>query len=147
MTEPILRGRSSAARARRALGRRGNWEQLVKFCIVGVTGYGVNLAVYIFLLDLAGLHYAAAAIGSFLVAVTSNYWWNRAWTFRDSRGEFVVQGARFLVVSATALGGNLAALALLVAAGLPEIPAQAVAIVLVTPVNFIGNRLWSFGRR
>jgi putative flippase GtrA len=28
--------------------------------------------------------------------------------------------------------------------GLGEVPAQALAIVLVTPLNFIGNKLWSF---
>jgi hypothetical protein len=33
---------------------------------------------------------------------------------------------------------------LLVEAGLGKIPAQAVAIVVVTPVNFVGNKLWSF---
>jgi putative flippase GtrA len=26
------------------------------------------------------------------------------------------------------------------------VPAQAVAIVLVTPLNFVGNKLWSFRR-
>ena len=33
-----------------ALRRRGNWEQLAKFCVVGATGYVVNLAVYTLLL-------------------------------------------------------------------------------------------------
>jgi putative flippase GtrA len=42
---------------------------------------------------------------------------------------------------------NLAALELLVAvAGLPEVPAQAIAIVVATPVSFAGNKLWSFAR-
>jgi putative flippase GtrA len=31
-------------------------------------------------------------------------------------------------------------------AGVPEVPAQAVAIVCATPLNFLGNRLWSFRR-
>ena len=31
-------------------------------------------------------------------------------------------------------------------AGLGEVTAQAIAIVIVTPVNFIGNKLWSFRR-
>ena len=52
---------------------------------------------------------------------------------------------RFLVVSTLALVANLAVLYVLVRAGLPEIAAQAVAIVLVTPINFVGNKLWSFG--
>jgi putative flippase GtrA len=36
---------------------------------------------------------------------------------------------------------------LLVSADVGEVTAQAIAIVLVTPVNFIGNKLWSFRRR
>ena len=36
---------------------------------------------------------------------------------------------------------------LLVQAGLGEVVAQALAIMLVTPVNFIGNKLWSFRHR
>jgi dolichol-phosphate mannosyltransferase len=130
-----------------ALRRRANWEQLVKFCLVGATGYAVNLVVYTVLLEVAGLHYLPAAIGSFLVAVTNNYLWNRAWTFRHERGHVVLQGARFLLVSTLALGANLLVLHLLVRAGLGEVVAQAIAIVLVTPVNFVGNKLWSFRLR
>jgi dolichol-phosphate mannosyltransferase len=131
----------------RALGRRANWEQLAKFCVVGASGYLVNLAVYTLLLRGLGVHYIPAAILSFLVAVTNNYTWNRAWTFRRQRGPVVLQGMRFLVVSALALGANLLVLFVLVEAGLGKIVAQAVAIVLVTPVNFVGNKLWSFRRR
>ena len=130
-----------------ALRSRANWEQLVKFCVVGASGYAVNLVVYVLLLKGAGLHYMPAAIGSFLVAVTNNYVWNRRWTFRGQRGHVVFQWLRFLVVSTLALGANLVVLYVLVEAGLGDaIVAQAIAIVLVTPVNFIGNKLWSFRR-
>ena len=138
----LPRGRVDAA-----LRRRANWEQLVKFCVVGATGYVVNLAVYTAPAERAGLHYTAAAIGSFLVAVTNNYAWNRLWTFRGQRGHVVFQGLRFLVVSTIALGANLLVLHLLVQAGLGEVVAQALAIMLVTPVNFVGNKLWSFRHR
>jgi dolichol-phosphate mannosyltransferase len=129
-----------------ALRRRANWEQLLKFCAVGATGYVVNLAVYALLVKGAGVHYIPAAICSFLVAVTNNYTWNRHWTFRAQRGHYGYQGMRFLVVSTLALGANLLVLQLLVDAGIDKIAAQAIAIVLVTPVNFVGNKLWSFGR-
>ena len=36
-----------AERVSEALGRRSNWEQLGKFCVVGASGYVVNLVVYI----------------------------------------------------------------------------------------------------
>src|SRR5919197_3609848 len=118
-----------------------------RFCLVGVSGYLVNLAVYIALLKGAGLHYVPAAACSFVVAVTNNYWWNRHWTFRHHRGHFYHQGLRFLVVSLLALGANLLILRGLVAAGLDKIGSQALAIILVTPLNFIGNRLLSFAPR
>jgi putative flippase GtrA len=123
-----------------------NWQQLGKFCVVGAIGYLINLAVYDVLLH-AGVHYLVAATCSFLVAVTSNYTWNRLWTFRDQRGHLGIQGMRFFLVSVAALGANLAVLHLLVAyGGLGRLSAQAVAIVLVTPLNFVGNKLWSFRR-
>jgi putative flippase GtrA len=43
-----------------------------------------------------------------------------------------------------ALGLNLILLELLIRAGSAEVPAQAVAIAAVMPVNFLLNRRWSF---
>jgi putative flippase GtrA len=137
----------SPARVRAGLRKRKNWEQLAKFCAVGAAGYLVNLAVYTILLDAVGLNYISAAVGSFVVAVTNNYALNRLWTFRAQRGGVAYQGMRFLIVSTVALLANLAVLHLLVTLGLGEVVAQAIAIVLVTPVNFVGNKLWSFGPR
>ena len=137
----VERGRVNAA-----LRKRGNWTQLLQFCVVGALGYLVNLAVYAFALHVLDLHYIPAAIVSFLVAVTNNYLLNRHWTFHGQKGSVVLQGIRFLVVSLVALGANLLVLHALVSAGVGELVAQAVAIVLVTPVNFVGNKLWSFAR-
>jgi dolichol-phosphate mannosyltransferase len=132
------------SRAGRALRAPHNWVQLAKFCAVGASGYAVNLAVYALLLKWAGLHYLGAAFCSFLVAVANNYWWNRHWTFRGQRGHFAYQGMRFAVVSAVALAANLVVLRVLVGLGLGKLVAQAIAIVAVTPLNFLGNKLWSF---
>jgi putative flippase GtrA len=38
-------------------------------------------------------------------------------------------------------------LRLFVALGVGKVLAQAIAIVLVTPLNFVGNKLWSFRAR
>jgi len=135
-------------RANEALRRRHNWEQLAKFCVVGASGYIVNLGVYALLLNWANLHYRLAATGSFLVAVTNNYTWNRVWTFRHQRGHMGYQGLRFLIVSLVVYGANLGLLTALVELGLGKIVSQAIAVVLVTPLNFLGNKLWSFrGKR
>ncbi len=73
----------SPARVRAGMRKRKNWEQLFKFCVVGVTGYAVNLAVFASLVQAfsAPLHPGCRS-ASFLVAVTNNYTWNRIWTFR-----------------------------------------------------------------
>ena len=130
-------------RAGRAIRARHNWVELAKFCVVGGTGFLVNLGVFSLLLHF-GMHYIPAAVCSFLVAVTNNYTWNRLWTFAHHTGGVVYQGPRFLVVSLCALLANLAILSVLVSLGLDKRLAQAIAIVLVTPLNFIGNKLWSF---
>jgi dolichol-phosphate mannosyltransferase len=141
-----VRAGGLAGSAGDALRRRGNWIQLAKFCVVGASGYVVNLAVYSALV-LSGVHYALAAACSFLIAVANNFTWNRLWTFRGERARLVFQGLRFFAVSAVALVANIVLLTALVSLGLPKIPAQAAAIVLVTPWNFVTNKLWSFGRR
>ena len=126
--------------------RPHNWLQLLTFCIVGATGYVVNLAVFTLLVTGFDAHYLLAATCSFLVAVANNYTWNRRWTFRHQRGHYGYQGMRFFVVSTIALCANLLVLHTLVKAEPREIAAQAIAIVLVTPLNFLGNKLWSFRR-
>ena len=139
-----VRASRAIVRTRGALGRRHNWMQLVRFCIVGSSGYLVNLGVFVALLEGLGFHYLLAATCSFLVAVTNNYTWNRIWTFRGQRGHVAYQGLRFLIVSVIALAANLLILHALVQLGLDKVLAQAIAIILVTPLNFIGNKLWSF---
>jgi putative flippase GtrA len=132
----------SVPRIRRA--GRDDWHQLLRFCIVGASGYLVNLAVFAALVYGLGAHHAAAAVGAFCVAWTSNFIFNKFWTFRRHDSPALVQGVRYLLVSLVALGLNLALLEALVRAGSPEVVAQAVAIAAVMPVNFLLNRRWSF---
>lgn len=128
----------------------GNWVQLFHFVVVGGTGYVVNLIVFTLLNGGAGVNHLLAAVGAFAVAVTNNFLLNRHWTFRrqgskDSHAGF--QAARFLTVSTVGLAVNLLVLALLVdGASFAELPAQAIAVAVATPVNFVGNKLWTFDR-
>ena len=145
-TLPVTGRLGPRERLEAALRARRNWEQLAKFCAVGAVGYAINIGVYAVLLH-SGVHFLVAATCSFLVAVTSNYTWNRLWTFRDRRGGVAVQGVRFLIVSVGSLGANLLVLDALITLGAGKLVGQAIAIVLVTPLNFVGNKLWSFRRR
>jgi dolichol-phosphate mannosyltransferase len=124
----------------------GNWVQLLKFGLVGGSGYFVNLAVFTLLVELADAHHVIAAVLAFCVAVTNNFFWNRHWTFAAAEGHAGFQAARFFAVSLFGLAVNLVVLQLLVeTAGLGEVPSQAIAVATAMPVNFVGNKLWTFG--
>ena len=136
-------------RARMHAGVRtpANWLELVRFGVVGASGYVVNLLVFSLAIHGAGAHYRLAATAAFVVAVANNFFWNRRWTFRARHGHAGFQAARFLTVSLAAFAFNLLILELLIGAlEAPEVPAQAVAIIAATPLSFLGNKLWSFAR-
>jgi putative flippase GtrA len=134
------------ARLRAGVRKPQNWLQLAKFCAVGGSGYVVNLAVFSLAVELGELHHLVAATLAFLVAVTNNFWWNRHWTFAARGGPAGFQAARFLVVSVVAFVFAATVLELLVSGvGIAEIPAQAISIVVATPLSFLGNKIWSFG--
>jgi dolichol-phosphate mannosyltransferase len=134
------------ARIALELRRPANWLQLMRFGVVGASGYAVNLGVFALAVGPLGLGHAAAATMSFLVAVSNNFWWNRHWTFQAGDGHAGFQAARFVTVSVAAFLFALGILHLLVVLGLAELPAQAISLLCATPVNFLGNRLWSFRR-
>jgi putative flippase GtrA len=137
--------RRKRTRVRAALRHPANWLQLIRFGAVGASGYVVNLAVFTLAVHGAGFGYGAAATMAFVVALANNFVWNRAWTFRAADGHAGFQAARFVVVSLVAFGFSLLVLFMLVElAGVAKVPAQAVAIVAATPLNFLGNKLWSF---
>jgi dolichol-phosphate mannosyltransferase len=138
-------------RVRHGMRRPHNWFQLVKFCIVGGSGFVVNVSVFFVLNHLMGIHHIASATAAFVVALFNNFWWNRHWTFgkhgaRDSHAGF--QAARFFTVSVVAFLVALAVLQLLVTTtSMPATLAQAISIIAATPLNFVGNKMWTFAQR
>lgn len=134
-------------RLRHGVRKSDNWLQLFKFCAVGGSGYVVNLIVFTFFLQAVGVHHLLAASAAFVVAVANNFWWNRHWTFEAGDGHAGFQAARFFSVSLFAFAFAAALLEGLVRfSELSEVPAQAISIIAATPLNFVGNKMWSFAR-
>jgi putative flippase GtrA len=128
-----------------AARRPASWLQLFKFGLVGGSGYLINLAVFAALTGNLGVHHLIAAVGAFAVAFTNNFLFNRHWTFAARGGHAGFQAMRFLAVSLASLAINLMALeVLLVGTSLGELFAQAIAVALAMPFNFLGNKLWTF---
>ena len=132
-------------RVRAGLRKPHNWLQLIKFCAVGGSGYVVNLTVFTLCTHVLDVGYLLAAGLAFVVAVTNNFWWNRHWTFKARSGRAGFQATRFFTVSVGAFLFATALLALLVdVAGVAKVAAQAISIIAATPLNFLGNKMWSF---
>ncbi len=122
-----------------------NWLQLIRFGLVGATGFVVNLGVYALFVHALSTPYQLAAVLAWLVAVLNNFVLNRHWTFDAGDGRAHFQALRFFVVSVVALGANQLLLTVFVEnAHFAKVAAQALAVAGSMPLNFLGNKLWSF---
>lgn len=124
-------------------------KRFVKFSVVGLSGTVVNLAVYALAIN-GGMYYMAAAVLSFLFAVTNNFYWNFHWTFKGQAAERSLRNKyfRFLGFSILNLGVNLLLLRVFVESfGVDKTLAQLAAIALVSVLNFGMNAKFTFGEK
>jgi dolichol-phosphate mannosyltransferase len=57
--------------------------RFTKFCVVGVSGIGVNTGLLWLLTEFGGLYYMVSAIVGAETSILTNYYLNEIWTFRD----------------------------------------------------------------
>jgi len=118
--------------------------QLARFYVVGGASYVTNLATYAVFLRV-GLPYLAAAAASFMLGFAFNFAANRLWTFSAGEGRATRQLWRFSVVAAIILGLDLLLLRVAVEVlSVDRFFAQAGAILLLAPISYFANRLWTF---
>ena len=128
-----------------ALRKPHNWFQLIRFGAVGASGYVVNLAVFALCVHAIGIDYRLSAVIAWIVSVLNNFWLNRHWTFRARQAHPVRQGVRFFTVSLVAFGFSyLVLIGLVDGTGMTKVLAQAIAVAAGMPLNFVGQKLWSF---
>ena len=81
------------------------WK-FIKFCIVGATGVGVDFGTTFISKEIINIpKYIANAIG-FTAATTTNYFFNRIWTFHSQNPEIFTEYFQFFFVSVVGLGIN-----------------------------------------
>lgn len=127
-------------------------ERFVKFAIVGTIGAVVDFGVLNILVLLVGLPPAWANPFSVSAAITSNFIWNRLWTFPESRQRpFITQFGQFALVNLVGLVINQLIFVTALHLFSPMVPhpwdynlSKAVAIGLVLFWNFGVNRIWTY---
>jgi len=130
-------------------------SRYIKFSAIGGLGAVINTAVLWTANEIFFVYYLWASVLAFSVAVTSNYFMNRKWTYR-SKGSMPKQYSQFLAVSAFGLVLNLIILKGIVDVAMPALDfgkdkaslylvvANLITIFIVSIFNFFVNSLWTF---
>jgi dolichol-phosphate mannosyltransferase len=124
--------------------------EFIKFCIVGFSGLFVDLGVVSALKFSFGLDTRLCAIGGFSVAVSTNYLFNRFWTFQSLRNApWLVSYLKFVAASLLGLGVRVLTIhALILFAdidrGYGYLITNFFGIVAATFVNFVGAKFFAF---
>jgi putative flippase GtrA len=138
------RVRHTHVRVRHGVRHPENWLQLLRFGAVGASGFVVNVAAFWVCVHALSVDYRLASVIAWFTAVMNNFWLNRHWTFSAKECHPGQQAVRFLAVSLVAFGFQYFVLVQLVGTGLDKVIAQALSVIAAMPVNFIGQKLWTF---
>jgi putative flippase GtrA len=139
--------------------------RFIRFAIVGAIGFVIDFGVFNLLKLLIPFFYTnarwAQAI-SFALAASSNYYWNRKWTFPDSRSKSVrKQFLQFFIVSLLGLTirtplftwlqsillkfyNSWWTLKFVTPTDMADNTSLAIVILVVMLWNFIANRYWTY---
>ncbi len=119
--------------------------QFIDFAAVGVVGTSAHFATLIFLVQSYGWAPTTATTAGFLVGAIVNYALNHRLTFR-SNAPHLRAAPRFLAIAFFSMLLNLAIVWLLVVGNdVHYLIGQAVSTLIVLVVNFVANRILTFG--
>lgn len=122
----------------------GKLMKLIKFCIVGLFGVGVNLGILYFLTNL-GLYYMISGAISIEISLLANFFLNRAWTFKEEAKYVSIKNAIVKDHITRAIGILIQFASLYVFTELFNmyyILSMTVGIIISTIWNFVGNSIW-----
>ncbi len=123
---------------------RRHWAEFIRYCLVGVAVFIVNVIAFSILFHWLHVHYLWASTIAFFVAWLTHFVLHKYWTFRSHSVSTAVQGIRNLAVNLAGLVVTLFILWSLVKLGVAELASQIIAIAVWTPFSFVLNRLWAF---
>jgi len=80
--------------------------KFLKFCVVGFSGMLIDFGATWLLKEKVRINKYIANSTGFILAATSNYIWNRIWTFGSKNEEIAVEYLSFILISVAGLGIN-----------------------------------------
>jgi putative flippase GtrA len=80
-------------------------NRFYKFAVVGAIGAVIDFGTFNILTLVFSVYAVVSSVFSFIAAVTSNFFWNRFWTYPDSRSKpFLRQMTQFFLINVLGLG-------------------------------------------
>jgi putative flippase GtrA len=119
--------------------------KFLKFCAVGFSGMLIDFGTTWLLKEKARINKYIANSTGFILAATSNYIWNRIWTFESRNSEIAVEYFSFILISIAGMGiNNLVIYLLNDKLKLNFYLSKLIAIGVVTIWNFMMNFIITF---
>ncbi len=145
------------------ISRSRELTRFLRFAVVGIIGAIVDFGIENLLHRVFGVDYVVSGGISFVCAISSNFFWNRHWTYPDSRSKPVGrQLMEFFLVSVAGLAIRLPLLHYLepfISHRMELLPSSlwvlppdllgenitlAIAVIVVMFWNFFVNRYWTY---
>lgn len=133
-------------------------KKFVKFGVVGASGAVIDFGLTALCKGILGVPELLANAIGFTVAATSNYFFNRVWTWRSTSKEVGVEYVKFFIVSLIGLGLNSIIVFLL--KDISIVPrfvdttldwdfwvAKVIATAIVMVWNFLANNYFTFHKK
>ncbi len=81
-------------------------HKFIKFCVVGFSGMVIDFGTTWLLKEKVKVNKYIANSTGFVLAATSNYIWNRFWTFQSENSHVVTEYFSFIIISLIGLAIN-----------------------------------------
>ena len=81
-------------------------QKFIKFCVVGFSGMVIDFGTTWLLKEKVKVNKYIANSTGFVLAATSNYIWNRFWTFQSENSHVVTEYFSFIIISLIGLAIN-----------------------------------------
>lgn len=117
--------------------------KFLKFGIVGFTGMVIDFSITFLLKEKLKIHRYIASSAGFTIAVSSNYLFNRLWTFSSNNPKIIAEYSTFIIISLIGLAINNLFLYLF-EKRLKFYVAKFFAIMVTTIWNFFANYYLTF---
>jgi len=142
--------------------KQNETQRFIKFALVGISGTVVDFSIFNLLSSVLGFATIPSSVVSFIVAVFNNFFWNRNWTYPESKAlPFSEQFGKFGIVSViglvirtiifSAIENPLIEISSDYLGKLPITPevighnlALATVIIIVLFWNYFANKIWTY---